>query len=129
MLMGHTTDLLVKGLDLLGIATKMTPMSYNDALGVVLQLEEVQGIAHHIRPTTMVLLQKGVAHLIQACLPLWVGAILDWVQRDRRAHSGRHVLRAQSSERHVSSLLHGVVHVVPDDPRGPWAPIRKHEVG
>jgi hypothetical protein len=29
----------------------------------------------------------------------------------------------------VSSLLHGVVHVVPDNPRGPWGPIRKHGVG
>jgi hypothetical protein len=39
MLLGHMTDLLVKGLDLLGIATKMTPLCCNDALGVVLQLE------------------------------------------------------------------------------------------
>jgi hypothetical protein len=36
MLLGHTTDLLVKGLDLLGIATKATPLSCNDALGVML---------------------------------------------------------------------------------------------
>jgi hypothetical protein len=29
----------------------------------------------------------------------------------------------------VSSLLHGVIHVVPDNPRGPQAPIKKHGVG
>jgi hypothetical protein len=29
----------------------------------------------------------------------------------------------------VSSLLHGVVHVIPDNPRGPQAPIRKLGVG
>jgi hypothetical protein len=29
----------------------------------------------------------------------------------------------------VSNLLHGVVHVVSNDPRGPRAPIRKHGVG
>jgi hypothetical protein len=39
MLLGHTTDLLVKGLDLLGIATKTAPLSCNDAFGVMLQLE------------------------------------------------------------------------------------------
>jgi hypothetical protein len=39
MLLGHTTNLLVRGLDLLGIATKMAPLSCNDVLGAVLQLE------------------------------------------------------------------------------------------
>jgi hypothetical protein len=29
----------------------------------------------------------------------------------------------------MSSLLHSVVHVGPNNPRGPWAPIRKHRVG
>jgi hypothetical protein len=29
----------------------------------------------------------------------------------------------------MSSLLHGIVHVVPNNPRGPQAPIRKHRVG
>jgi hypothetical protein len=29
----------------------------------------------------------------------------------------------------VSSLLHGIVHVVPGNPRGPRAPIKKHGVG
>jgi hypothetical protein len=29
----------------------------------------------------------------------------------------------------MSSLLHAVVHVIPDNPRGPRAPIRKHRVG
>jgi hypothetical protein len=29
----------------------------------------------------------------------------------------------------VSILLHGIVYVIPDDPRGPQAPIRKHGVG
>jgi hypothetical protein len=29
----------------------------------------------------------------------------------------------------MSSLLHGVMHVIPDNPCRPWAPIRKHGVG
>jgi hypothetical protein len=29
----------------------------------------------------------------------------------------------------MSSLLHGVILIIPNDPRGPWAPIRKHGVG
>jgi hypothetical protein len=29
----------------------------------------------------------------------------------------------------VSSLLHGIVHVILDNSCGPWAPIKKHEVG
>jgi hypothetical protein len=29
----------------------------------------------------------------------------------------------------MTSLLHGIIHVIADDPRGPWASIRKHEVG
>jgi hypothetical protein len=29
----------------------------------------------------------------------------------------------------VSSLLHGINHVIPDNPSGPYAPIRKHGVG
>jgi hypothetical protein len=109
MLLGHMTNLLVKGLDLLGIATKMAPLSYNDALGVVLQQEQVLGIARHVHPTTWVVIQKDVARLIQACLPLRVAVVLNWVQRDSHAHSGRHVLRAQGDECHVSSLVHGVI--------------------
>jgi hypothetical protein len=89
ILLGHTTDLLGKGLDLLGITTKTTPLSGNDALGVMLQLEQVLGIACHVCPTTMVVILEDVACLIHACLPLWVGAVLDQVQRDRHASSGR----------------------------------------
>jgi hypothetical protein len=29
----------------------------------------------------------------------------------------------------VSSLLHGLIHVIPNNPHGPRAPIRKHGVG
>jgi hypothetical protein len=29
----------------------------------------------------------------------------------------------------VSSHLHSIIHVGPNSPRGPWAPIRKHRVG
>jgi hypothetical protein len=39
------------------------------------------------------------------------------------------VLRAQCGDLHVSSDLHGIVHVIPHDPRGPHAPISKHGVG
>jgi hypothetical protein len=66
ILLGHMTDLLGKGLDLLGITTKMAPRSCNDVLGVMLQLEHVLGIAHHVCPTTMVVVLKDIAHLIHA---------------------------------------------------------------
>jgi hypothetical protein len=36
MLLGHTLDLLLKGFDLPCVSTKMTTLSSNDALGVVL---------------------------------------------------------------------------------------------
>jgi hypothetical protein len=70
ILLGHTTNLLGKGLDLLGITTKMTPLSCNDALDVVLQLEQVLGIACHVCPTTIVVILEDVACLIHVCLPL-----------------------------------------------------------
>jgi hypothetical protein len=44
ILLGHTTDLLGKVLDLLGIANKTAPLLRNDALSVMLQLEQVLGI-------------------------------------------------------------------------------------
>jgi hypothetical protein len=34
-----------------------------------------------------------------------------------------------SGERHVRILLYGVVHVIPDNPHRPRAPITKHKVG
>jgi hypothetical protein len=80
ILLGHTADLLGKGLDLLGITTNVTPLSCNEALGVMLQLELVMGIACNIRPTTLVVVLKDVACLIHACLPLCVRAVLDRVQ-------------------------------------------------
>jgi hypothetical protein len=36
---------------------------------------------------------------------------------------------AVSGERHVRILLYGVVHVIPDNPHRPRAPITKHKVG
>jgi hypothetical protein len=38
-------------------------------------------------------------------------------------------LPAVFSKRHVNRLLHGIVHVIPHNPCGPWFPIRKHWVG
>jgi hypothetical protein len=89
ILLGQTTDLLVEVRNLLGIATKTTQLCNNDALGVVLQLEQVLGIAHHVRPTTVVVDLIDVACLIHVSLPLQVGAVLNRVQRDGRTHSGR----------------------------------------
>jgi hypothetical protein len=78
-------DLLLKGFDIPRITTKTALLSCNNALGVVLQLEQVLGISHHVRPTIMIVVLKGVACFIHACLPLWIRVVLDWVQRDRRA--------------------------------------------
>jgi hypothetical protein len=107
----------------------MTPLSHNDDLGVVLQLEQVLGIARHVCRTTMVVDLKDIARLIHTCLPVWVRAVLDWVHREWHARSGRQVLQAQGSERYVSSHLHCIIHVIPDGPCGPQAPIGKHGVG
>jgi hypothetical protein len=70
ILLGHTTNLLVEVCDLLDIATKMALLCSNDALGVVLQLEQVMGIACHVRPTTVVVDPIDVTCLIHAGLPL-----------------------------------------------------------
>jgi hypothetical protein len=79
ILLGDTADLLGKGLYLLGISTKRAPLSCNDALGVMLQLEQVLGIAHHVRPTTVLVILEDVARCIRVCLPLRVRAVLDRV--------------------------------------------------
>jgi hypothetical protein len=129
VLLDHTPDLLLKGFDLPCISTEMKMLSNNDALGVMLQLEQVLGISHNVCPTTMVVVLKDVACLINACPPLQIGAVLDRVQRDRRARGVRQALRTLGGECHLSSLLHVIVHVVPDNPHGPQAPIRKHGVG
>jgi hypothetical protein len=83
----------------------------------------------YVRPTTVVVNLKDISHLIHASLPLWVRAVLDRVQRDGRASNSSQVLLAQGGECHVSSLLHSIVHVGPNSPCGPRAPVRKHRVG
>jgi hypothetical protein len=128
ILLGHTTDLLGKVLNLLGIANKISPLLPNDALSVMLQLEQVLGIVWHVCATTVVVDPMEIAGLIHASRPLWVGMVLDRVQRDRRARSSSQVLRAKGSEYHLSSLLHSIAHVSLDSPHGPRAPIRKHRV-
>jgi hypothetical protein len=80
MLLAHTLDLLLKGFDLPCISIKTVMLSSNDALGVVLQLEQVLGISCHVRPTTMVVVLEDVAHLINACRLLQIRAVLDRVQ-------------------------------------------------
>jgi hypothetical protein len=92
MLLGHVTDLLHKGLDLLCITSQMTLRSCNDALGVVLQLEQMLGITCHVRPTTVVVVLKDIARLIHACIPLRVEVVLDQVQRDGCARDVKQVL-------------------------------------
>jgi hypothetical protein len=79
-LLGLETDLLGEALDFLGIANKMTSLLCDDALSVVLQLKQMMGISGHVRPTTVVVNRKDIAHLIHASLPLWVRSILDRVQ-------------------------------------------------
>jgi hypothetical protein len=61
------TDLLV---EVLGIATKIALLGGNDALGVVLQLEQVLGIACLVHPPTVVVDLIDVACLIHVSLPL-----------------------------------------------------------
>jgi hypothetical protein len=80
VLLSHTSDLLLKGFDLPCISTETTTLFRNDALGVVLQLEHVLSISHHVRPTSVVVVLEDVARLINVCRPLWIRAVLDRVQ-------------------------------------------------
>jgi hypothetical protein len=78
--LSHTSILLLKGFDLPCITTEMKMLSSNDALGVMLQLEQVMGISHHVRPTSVVVVLEDVARLVNACHPLQIRAVLDRVQ-------------------------------------------------
>jgi hypothetical protein len=80
ILQGHATDLLGEILDLLGITKKVAPLLRNDALCVVLQLEQALGMSCHICLAIVVVNLKDVARLIHASLPLWVRAVLDRIQ-------------------------------------------------
>jgi hypothetical protein len=64
----------------------------------------------------MVVVLEDIAHPIDTCLPLMIGVVLNWVEHDGRVRGVRQALRAQEGEHHVSSLLHGIIHVVPNDP-------------
>jgi hypothetical protein len=70
ILLGHAIDLLGEVLDLLGITNKTAPLLRNNALSVVLQLEQVLGISCHVHPATVVVNLKDVTHLIHVSLPL-----------------------------------------------------------
>jgi hypothetical protein len=94
ILLGHATDLLGEVLDLLGITNKAALLLRNDALYVMLQLEQVLGISGHVRPATVVVNLKDVGHLIHVSLPLWVRVVLDRIQRDGHAYSSSQILRA-----------------------------------
>jgi hypothetical protein len=90
----HTLDLQdLRGLELLkltglnlgGLLSRpqkntTTSLLCNDALSVVLQLKQMLGISGHVRPATVVMNLKDIAHLIHASLPLWVRSVLDRVQ-------------------------------------------------
>jgi hypothetical protein len=80
VLLSHMSNLLLKGFDLPCISTETTTLSSNDALGVVLQLEHVLGISRLVHPTSMVVVLEDIAHLINACRPLWIRAVLGRVQ-------------------------------------------------
>jgi hypothetical protein len=58
----------------------MAPLLRNDVLIVVLQLKQALSISDHVRPATVVVDLKDIAHHIHASLPLWVRAVLDRVQ-------------------------------------------------
>jgi hypothetical protein len=79
-LLGLAADLLGEVLNFLGIANKTTSLLHSDALSVMLQLKQMLGISGHVRPTTMVVNLKDIAHLIHTSLPLRVRAVLDRVQ-------------------------------------------------
>jgi hypothetical protein len=65
-----TANLLGEALDFLGIANKTLSLLYDDVLSVVLQLKQMLGLSSHVRPATMVMNLKDIAHLIHVSLPL-----------------------------------------------------------
>jgi hypothetical protein len=69
-LLMDSTILLGEVLDHLGITSKTAPLLRNDALSVMLQLEQMLGISGHVHPTTVVVNLKDIAHLIHVSLPL-----------------------------------------------------------
>jgi hypothetical protein len=79
VLLSHMSDLLLKGFDLPCISTETTALSSNDALGVMLQLEHVLGISHHVCPSNVVVVLDDVACLVHVCHPLQIRAVLDQV--------------------------------------------------
>jgi hypothetical protein len=79
-LLGLAADLLGETLDFLNRANKTTSLLRNDALSVMLQLKQMLGVSGHVRPATVVVKLKDIAHLIHASLPLRVRAVLDRVQ-------------------------------------------------
>jgi hypothetical protein len=77
--LGHMSDIVLKGFDLPCISTEATTLSSNDAMGVMLQLEQVLGISHHVHQTSMVVVLEDVAHLINTCHTLRIRVVLDRV--------------------------------------------------
>jgi hypothetical protein len=80
ILLGLMTDLLGEVINFLGITNKTAPLLCNDVLSVMLQLKQMLGISSHVRPITVVVSLKDVAHLIHTSFPLWVRAVLDRIQ-------------------------------------------------
>jgi hypothetical protein len=69
-LLTHDTNLLGEALDFLGMANKLASLLCDDALSVVMKLKQMPGISDHVRPATVVMNLKDIAHLIHASLPL-----------------------------------------------------------
>jgi hypothetical protein len=78
-LLGLAADLLGETLGFLGIANKIASLLCGDALSVMLQLKHMLGISDHVRPTTVVMNLKDIAHLIHVSLSLCVRSVLDRV--------------------------------------------------
>jgi hypothetical protein len=63
-LLGLAADLLGEALDVLNIANKTASLLYDDAPSVMLQLKQMLGISGLVRPVTVVMNLKDIAHLI-----------------------------------------------------------------
>jgi hypothetical protein len=80
VVLGHMPDLLLRGFNLPCISIETMTLSNNNALGVVLQMEQVLGISSHVCPTTVVVVLKDIARLFNAYPPLRIRVVLDQVQ-------------------------------------------------
>jgi hypothetical protein len=87
---------------------------------VVLQVEQVLNILHHLCPLGFELPVGEVTSSLQTLTPLGLPLILDRKQGDGGVGRVSEALLTHHSERHMCYLLDSVIQVASNDRPGPW---------